>query len=233
MYLDQIQEIGEDVLESGCRDQVQNPQVLKNIPREFRQRSRLHKNDIQSLRLMLERRAKSTDQVLQKVFLEPKGVTLWSSKSISIFHERCKEDIIYLDATGSIKSKEKGSPPYYVYELGVRNPQKGKSPFPVATYLTSDHTTASVTYFLEAFVTDVTRLYGQQGRMSPLMIMCDGSMVLMQAISLSFGRKSLTDAINHYYNIASGQGTTADFRIPLLHRCLSHIMKNAEDMCRK
>ena len=158
---------------------------------------------------------------------------MWSSKSISIYYQRTKEDIVYIDATGSIKSKEKGSPPYYVYELVVRNPQKGKSPFPVATYLTCDHTTASVTYFLEAFLTDVTRLYGQKGRMSPIMLMCDGSIVLMQAISLSFGRESLHNAINHYYNIASGKATTGDFRIPLLHRCLSHIMKNAKDMCRK
>lgn len=128
------------------------------------------------------------------------------------------------------KNKEKGSPPFY--ELVVRNPVKGKSPFPVATYLTCDHTTASVTYFLEAFLTDVTRLYGQQGGMSPIMIMCDGSMVLMQAISLSCARKGFNDAIDHYYNIASGQGTKADFKILLLDRCLSHIMKNTKDMCR-
>lgn len=183
--------------------------------------------------MMLDRRGKSEDEVLQKVFLEPKGVMLWSAKSIAIFRDRSKEDIFYLDATGSIKTKEKGSPPFYVYELVVRNPEKGKSPFPVATYLTCDHTTASVTYFLEAFLTDVTRLYGQQGRMSARMIMCNGPMVLMQAISLSFSRKSLNDAIDHCYNIASGQGKKADFKLPLLHRCLSHIMKNAKDMCRK
>ena len=136
MCLEKLKEIDEDVMESGCRDEVPNPQVLKNISREFRQRSRLHKNDILSLKLMLDRRGKSEDEVLQKVFLEPKGVMLWSSKSIAVFHDRSKQDIVYLDATGSIKTKEKGSPPFYVYELVVRNPEKGKCPFPVATYLT-------------------------------------------------------------------------------------------------
>jgi len=38
------------------------------------------------------------------------------------------------------------------------------------------------------------------------MILCDGSMVLMQAICLSFAKKNLKDTIDHYYNIASGQG---------------------------
>ena len=147
--------------------------------------------------------------------------------------DRCKEDITYIDATGSIKRKEQGSPPFYVYELVIRNPTKGKSPFPVATYLTCDHTTASVHYFLEAFLTDVTRLYGLKGRQSPLTIMCDGSIVLMQAITLAFGRTSLNNALDHYYNVASGHGKKTDFSIPLLHRCLNHIMKNAKCMCKK
>lgn len=109
MYLDKIQEIDEDVLESGCRDQVPNLQVLKNISREFRQRSRLHKKDSLSLQSMLERRGKSADQVLQKVFQEPKGVMLWSSESIAIYHERSKEDIVYLDATGNEEQRERVS----------------------------------------------------------------------------------------------------------------------------
>ncbi|KAL7370450.1 hypothetical protein ABVT39_000967 [Epinephelus coioides] len=50
---------------------------------------------------------------------------------------------------------------------------------------------------------------------------------------MSFGRKSLNDAIDHYYNIVSGKGTKADFAVPVLHRCLSHVMKNAKDMCKK
>lgn len=57
-------------------------------------------------------------------FLHPKGVMLWSLKSIEIFWEQCQEDILYLDATGSIKKKEEGAPPFYVYELVVRIPQK-------------------------------------------------------------------------------------------------------------
>lgn len=96
---------------------------------------------------------------------------------------------MYLDATGSIKIKEEGAPPFYVYELVVRNPPKSCPPFPVATYLTSDHTTASVTYFLEAFLTDARRCFGRKGFPVPLMIMCDGSAVLMQAIRLSFAPK--------------------------------------------
>lgn len=218
---------------SGCRDEAPSHDVLKTISWEARQRSRQHSNEVISLQIMLKKKKDSPDEVLQKIMLQPKGVLLWSQRGIEIYQERCREDIVYLDATGSIMRKEKGSPPFYVYELVVRNPQKNSSPLSVAAYLTCDHTTASVTYFLEAFQTDVARHFGRKGMRSPIMILCDGSMVLMQAICLSFAKKSLQDTINHYYKIASGKGTKEDFDVPILHRCLSHVMKNAKEMCTK
>ena len=233
MYLERIGPLKEDVLASGCRDEAPTPNVLKNISWELRRKSRLHKNEILSLQRMVKMKTNAADEVLQKVFLHPKGVLLWSLRSIEVYQERCREDILYLDATGSIIKKDKDSPPFYVYELVVRNPKKNSSPLPVATYLTCDHTTASVTYFLEAFLTDVTRAYGRRGIRAPVFIMCDGSMVLMQAICMTFARKNLHDTINAYYRIASGTATEADFGLPVLHRCLSHMMKNAKDMCRK
>ncbi|RXN38611.1 hypothetical protein ROHU_013910 [Labeo rohita] len=42
---------------------------------------------------------------------------LWSRKTLSVFYNRSKEDIVYLDATGSVIQKSAQSPPYYVYEL--------------------------------------------------------------------------------------------------------------------
>lgn len=81
---------------------------------------------------MVEERTDQWDEVLQKVLLLPKDVMLWSQASMPIFHQRSKEDIVYLDATVSIvnTSKKKSKGPFYVYELVVRHPKKGSSPFP-------------------------------------------------------------------------------------------------------
>jgi len=38
----------------------------------------------------------------------------------------------------------------------------------------------------------------------PVMVICDGSMVLMQAICLAIAKKNQHDTINVYYNIANG-----------------------------
>lgn len=111
-------------MESGCRDKAPTPNVLENMSWEVRQKSRQHSNEILSLQIMLEKKKNIPDEVLQKVMFHPKGVLLWSSRSIEMYQERCQEDIVYLDATGSIIKKEKDSPPFYVYELVFRNPQK-------------------------------------------------------------------------------------------------------------
>ncbi|KAJ4923070.1 hypothetical protein JOQ06_027806, partial [Pogonophryne albipinna] len=174
------------------------------------------------------------DQWIQKVILQPKGVMLWSKRTIRLFHDRSKEDIVYLDATGSIVKKAKGeSTPFYIYELVVRNPVKGCSPVPVATYVTCEHTTASITYFLGSFITDCVKQHGPKIRRRPVMLLCDGSVVLMQAMAHNLCGLSLNELLSQYYQIVTGQGKEHALALPILHRCLSHVMKNAKDLCKK
>ncbi|KAK7877629.1 hypothetical protein WMY93_031641 [Mugilogobius chulae] len=231
MYLRSLGQLTEDVHISGCRDEAPPVHVLKQISYEARTKQRVHKHEIISLQKMVAEQ-KHPHSVLQKVLLEPKGVMLWSPCGIQIYQQRCKDDIVYLDATGSLLLTKKGAPPFYIYELVVRHPQKGSSPFPVASFFTTEHTTASVAYFLMAFVTDVRKWHGRKAA-APVMLVCDGSMVLMQAISIAFIGKGLQDTLACYYRIATGAAGKDDWKTPIIHRCLSHIMRNAKEMCKK
>ncbi|KAA0722255.1 hypothetical protein E1301_Tti014479 [Triplophysa tibetana] len=74
--------------------------------------------------------------------------------------------------------------------------------------------------------------YGHKN-IRPLMIICDGSLVLMHAISLVFCQTNLNALLQSYFRILTGKGTAEDFDLPILHRCLSHIMKNAKSLCKK
>ncbi len=221
------------VFESGCRDKAPTPAVLKNISWNSRKKARRHLNEILSLQKMVEERTDS-EKILQKVLLHPRGVMLWSQSSIRLFHQRCKTDVVCIDATGSIIQKAKGkSSPFYIYELVVRHPIKGSSPVPVATYVTCDHTTSSVTYFLESFQNDYFRLFGKTSQRRPSMIMCDGSLVLLQAVAYSFCKVSLGQLLQIYYEVVTGKLRDEEFKIPIMHRCLSHVMKNAKVFCKK
>ncbi|XP_020557716.1 uncharacterized protein LOC105353816 isoform X2 [Oryzias latipes] len=234
VYLESMLSLPPPVVQSGCRDDAVSTGVLKNISWTERQKERPHSDEVTSLQTIIDNLKGTDTEVLQKVMLHPKGIMLWSKKTLSVFYKRCKEDIVYLDATGNIvKKKSKQSPPYYVYELVVRNPSKGSSPLPVATYVTCDHTTASVTYFLQAFQTDLVRLYGHGANKRPVMIICDGSLVLLHSISITFCHTALEDLLTKYYQLITGQYSKTQFDLPILHRCLSHIMRNAKDLCKK
>lgn len=65
------------------------------------------------------------------------------------------------------------------------------------------------------------------------MIICDGSLVLMHSISITFCRTDLEDLLQKYFLLITGQHPTETFDLPILHRCLSHIMRNAKDLCKK
>ncbi|KAL3993234.1 alpha-1-acid glycoprotein 1 [Sarotherodon galilaeus] len=223
LYLDSLNQIPEKAFQAGCRDEAPSKDVLKNIAWSHRKKQRPHVNEMASLQMLIDRQQGLPNEVLQRVLLHPKGIMLWSKKTLSVFYQRCKDDIVYFDATGSIISKDNASAtPYYVYEVIVRNPFKGSSPLPTATFVTCDHTTASVTYFLQAFQTELTRMYGSRANKRPVMIICDGSMVLLQSIAMTFCRASLEDLLERYFQVITGQLDTDNFNIPILHRCLSN-----------
>lgn len=233
LYLQNLENIESTVFESGCRDNAPTPAVLKNISWNSRKKACRHHNEVLSLQKMVEERTDS-EKVLQKVLLHPRGVMLWSQDSIRLFHQRCKTDVVYIDATGSIIQKGKGrSAPFYVYELVVRHPKKGASPVPVAIYVTCDHTTSTVMYFLQSFQTDYYRLFGKTSQGRPVLIMCDGSLVLLQAVAYIFCRVSLGQLLQVYYEIVTGKLEDEKIKVPILHRCLSHVMRNAKVFCKK
>ncbi|KAF3833401.1 hypothetical protein F7725_024605 [Dissostichus mawsoni] len=175
---------------------------MKTLSWQARKKLRKHSNEMISLRKMMEEELETEEAVIKKLIAHPKGVMLWSNKTIDLFHDRCREDIVYVDATGSIVKKAKGkTSPFYVYEMVVRNPFKGSSPVPVATYITNDHTTASISFFLGSFLTDVIRLHGRGAKQRPVMLICDGSTVLMQSMAYHFCGVSLQELLSRYYSI--------------------------------
>lgn len=121
----------------------------------------------------------------------------------------------------SVKSK-----PYYVYELVVRNSSKGASPLLVAANMQPYH---SIGHFLQAFQTNLIKIYGNNTNRRPIMIFCDGSMTLLNSVPLT----SLEDLLQKYFQILIGQHPTDTFNLSILHRCLRNIMKNVRDLCMK
>ncbi len=102
LYLESMQKITPTVIDSGCRDDAPTKNVLKNITWSERKKTRLHCDELPGLKELIDHQRGTDNDVLQKVMMHPKGVMLWSNKTLSVFYKRCKNDIVYLDATGSV-----------------------------------------------------------------------------------------------------------------------------------
>ncbi|ESN92776.1 hypothetical protein HELRODRAFT_164889 [Helobdella robusta] len=166
-HLDCIKELCPEVRAAGNRDDAPSVAVLSQIVCQYNKTKRKHPNEMESLRLLKEDFEKQHQSYacLQYIFTEPPSVMIWSKESLKILHQRCIDDVVYIDATGSIVKKRKH--PFHIYEMVVRSSMKGGSPFPVATYLTNLHSTASILSFLNFLYSDYCKLFGKSSRVSP------------------------------------------------------------------
>ncbi|RXN14620.1 hypothetical protein ROHU_028583 [Labeo rohita] len=57
----------------------------------------------------------------------------------------------------------------------------------------------------KAFQTDMMKLYGKKAVKRPIMIICDGSLVILNSISLTFCKLSLEDLLQKYFEVITGQ----------------------------
>ena len=77
--------------------------------------------------------------------MEPPTLIFYSMKSISVLRNITKEDIVYIDATGSILL---GQQHCYVYEVVVRHHVEGNPPLAVASMIAWSHKIPSIANFL-------------------------------------------------------------------------------------
>jgi len=167
IYLQNISSLSSDEVSSGCRNGYPSKDVLKKNRQEARSVPTPSHNEWEALAEIREQQQQACDKVvkvtLQLVTMHPKGVALFNENLIRIFHERAKQDLVYVDATGSVVLGDKRC---YAYEIVVRHPKVGKPPLAVASYFTTSHKIPSISYFINSFCHAESLLYRQRQQSS-------------------------------------------------------------------
>lgn len=151
--------IPEDVWLSGNRDAAPSQAVLNKVRQEAGKIVVPDKTDLWNSLTSIRGKQVARDQnkkidgTLRRQGKDPQYLMFWSLETMKIFRGISKIDIIYLDATGSIL-RNSGQGTFYMYELVVRHPVKGKSPIAVASLLSNRHNIATVSNFLFQFCCD-------------------------------------------------------------------------------
>ena len=229
-YLEKLSELDAETRQSGCRDSCPSKAVLKKIRYESRKIKTPHDNVWLSLEKIKEEQCKCSleNATLQVIMLDPPGAIFYSKRSMEILHAVCKRDILYIDATGGVIL---GQERCYAYELVIRHPIQGNPPFAAATLISWSHNIPSISHFINTVWNAQRKLF--PARSFPPLVMCDGSMALINAIIISLFKESLRSYLLRCWEIVTGKRNTSFVHEPFLHLCASHFMKNAKRLVRK
>jgi len=100
-----------------------------------------------------------------------------------------------IDATGSVILDDRKC---YAYEIVVRHPQPGNPPLAVASCFTTSHNIPSISYFINSFCNAESTTYKNK-KTIPKLVMCDGSVALIQSVVLSFFKKTLQSYLDRWF----------------------------------
>ena len=144
------------------------------------------------------------------------NIALFTEGSLRWYHESCKRDYIFTDATGGLFSKISGYKRLLFYTLVVRHPFPGNPPIPVAEYITSSHTADSFGMFLSTLRQAEKDVYGVKGVSKPRGIVCDFSFPIIEGILQEFNKQSLREFLDLTFDIVNDDGEAPDLAFPRL-----------------
>ena len=160
---------------------------------------------------------------IQKPVINPGAlqVVLMDQIMAMLSHEHITNDVLYIDATGSVTNQIKWISKVFYYVAVIRHPY-GKT-LPIAEYVTNKHDQFSIGDFLKMIHEREYRKHGET--MNQRMVMTDFSWAIILACLKQFCNESITEYLNRSYRQITEIATQNDLGKTLLHVCLAHMMK--------
>ena len=162
---------------------------------------------------------------IQKPIINPDNlqIILMDQIMTMLYHEHVCNDVLYIDATGSVTDQAKWLSRVLYYVAVVRHPYGRTPPLPVAEFITNKHDQFAIEEFLRMLHEKEYRKYKQTT--NPRMVMTDFSWAIIQACLKVFCNETLTEYLNRAYRIVTGSADGEDFLKTRLHVCAAHMMK--------
>ena len=129
--------------------------------------------------------------------------------------------VLYLDATGSLISK----PPsclnkIFYYALTLQHPEYSTSPIPVAEMISSDHSTAEISHFLNKWCLNAKLVISRDLKIGQVEI--DYSWAMIHSTCLAFNKISVLNYLEKCWSFVINNEDLS--MTTILHLCTAHIM---------
>ena len=234
VYQERKSHLSSDAMASGNRTGCGNqPETMRKISSEGKQISQMDKDLGKSLEIiqreLIEKESSrqvppsaAHDGFVHTIGIHPLLVHMWTETQVKLWHDRCKNDISYPDATGTLIANHGGKRVLY-YALVIRHPVEGEPSLPVAEMVTSDQSAGNIRAFIERFQRDESRLYS--GHMSmPRQINTDYSRAILLAMLKEFNNETMVDFLARAVRIVTRSGSKTDLMLTIPHVGCSHFM---------
>ncbi len=142
-----------------------------------------------------------------------------------LYHLYAKNDILFIDATGSLVRQNKRYKRILYYAAVIRHPFDLSPPIPVAELITSNHDRFSIRRFLSAIHEKECHKYGNKEKTNPKLIMLDFSWALIEASLDECCGEETNDYSNRTHRVITGKATNGDLNKSLLHICVYHVIQ--------
>ena len=157
-------------------------------------------------------------------------ITLPDESMVRLYHERCRKDPIYIDATGTLTEKMKQYPRILYYCFAVRHPFGGTPPLPVVEYISSNHGVDSIRSPIIALRGKEKVIFGFN--INPPLIILDFSSAIIISCLIEFSKEDVREYLNRTFRIVKGDASEMDLGKSLLHICTAHIMNTTKRFVR-
>ena len=170
---------------------------------------------------------------IQVVSVDPVIVLLWTRAAVKIFHDLCKMDAVFWDATGHIVQSRLTTKKLFYYELTIRNPTTGKVSLPLSMMISSDQTQPTIQYWLATFRNNEKMLYGSDKVSQPIQVNSDRAMGFILSALQVFNGETFHQFLQRAWRIVLGKAENSDLTLTIVHSCAFHFMRNSKDLVKK
>ena len=148
---------------------------------------------------------------IHSIGVRPLHVFCWSEEGIRIYHDLCKKDVIFLDATGSVVRSHNHKRVLY-YEISCRHPIEGQPTIPVSSMISSSHAEKDVRHWFHSFRFAEQSIYGHNGSSYPGLVLIDRSAVFLKVLLKEYNAETVSEFLDRCFDVVSGDATIEHFQ---------------------
>ena len=163
---------------------------------------------------------------IQYLAREPFVVHMFTEKQLEVLKNfKSHPIILHLDATGSLIRKiDPNHKNVFYYALTIQHPSVNTSPIPLAEMISSDHTTAEISHFLNKWFLTCKSIHGKSINIAQIEI--DFSWAMIHSVVGTINNTNIIHYLDNCWTYCTSKLQNRLNFCTIIHICSAHLLHN-------